>query len=105
MLDESKVVKTRPYRYPPLQKVEIERLVGDMLQTRVIRNSNSPFASPVVMVKKKYGGWRLCIDYRQLNQLTIKDQFPILIIEELLNELGEATHFSKLDLRFAYHQI
>lgn len=102
--DEGVVVKMRPYRYPSIQKNEMEKLIQEMLQARIIQDSTSTFASPIVMVKKKNGSWRLCMDYRQLNQHTIKDKFLIPIIEELLDELGEARVFSKLDLRFGYHQ-
>ena len=79
--EESQVVKIRPYRYPAVQKDVIERLIAEMKSTRVIRDSTGPFASPVVLVKKKDGTWRLCIDYRQLNNMTIKDKFPIPLVE------------------------
>ena len=62
--DESQVVKIRPYRYPTVQKDEIERLITEMKTAGIIRDSQSSFASPVVLVKKKDGSWRLCVDYR-----------------------------------------
>lgn len=103
--DENTLIKIRPYRYPTVQKAEIEKIIQEMLHNREIRDSTSSFSSPIVMVKIKDDNWKLYVDYRQLNQLTIKDKFPIPIIEELLDELSHAKVFSKLDLRSRYHQI
>ncbi|GJS29428.1 reverse transcriptase [Tanacetum coccineum] len=88
--------------HPPNHKDAVELMVKELLDSGVIRISQSPFSSLIVMVKKKDGPWRMCVDYRKLNKYTVKDKFPIPVIKDLIDELNCAKVFSKLDLRSVF---
>ena len=91
-------IKIHPYKHPKRLKDEIEKAIKELLELGLIRPSSSPFASSVVLVKKKDGTLRMCIDYRDLNKKTIKNRYPIPRIDELMDELHGANFFSKIDL-------
>jgi hypothetical protein len=90
---------------PYAQRSEIECMVEEMLEDSIIIPSQSSYSTLVVMVFKKDISWHMCPDYRELNKITIKDKFPIPIIDEFLDEIHGAIYFTKLDLHSGYHQI
>jgi Reverse transcriptase (RNA-dependent DNA polymerase) len=75
------------------------------LKYSVIQPSISPYASPALLVRKKDESWRLCVDYKKLNEVTVKNRYPVPIIDDLLDQLKGESWFSKIDLRYGYHQI
>ena len=95
-----------PYRrVPPAQLDEYRVAVQDLLEAGVIRESNSPYASPVVLVRKKDGGLQVCVDFRKLNAKTVRDAYPIHRIAEILESLHGAKWFCSLDLQSGYLQV
>ncbi|KAH0713646.1 hypothetical protein KY289_009605 [Solanum tuberosum] len=89
----------------PTELKELKEQLKDLLDKGFIRPSISPWGAPVLFVKKKDGSLRMCIDYRQLNEVTIKNKYPIPRIDDLFDQLQGASHFSKIDLRSGYHQL
>jgi hypothetical protein len=94
-----------PYRMAPEELAEVKKQVEELLAQGSIRPSSSPYGAPVLLVRKKDGSMRMCIDYRALNSISIKNRYPRPRIDDLLDQLSGATVFSKLDLRSGYHQV
>ena len=100
------VPPSRPtYRQSASELAELKSQLAELLEHGFIQPSKSPYGAPVLFVKKKDGTTRMCIDYRALNDITIKNAYPLPLVSELFDRLQGATHFSKIDLRSGYHQI
>ena len=102
---ENRPFRRQPYRTPIVRREVISQMTEDMTKQGIIQPSMSPWASPVILVPKKDGSLRFCIDYRQLNSLTKKDVYPLPRIDDILDTLGEAKYFSSLDLASGYWQV
>jgi hypothetical protein len=98
-------ISKRPYRMPPAELAELKKQLQELLDKRFIRPSTSPWGCPALFVKKKDESLRLCIDYRPLNAVTIKNKYPLPRIDVLFDQLVGAKVFSEIDLRSGYHQI
>jgi hypothetical protein len=98
-------ISKRPYRMPPNELAELKIQLQDLLDKGFIHSSASPWGCPALFVKKKDNSLRLCVDYRPLNAVTIKNKYPLPRIDILFNQLAGAKVFSKIDLHFGYHQI
>jgi hypothetical protein len=98
-------ISKRPYRMPPAEFAELKKQLQELLDKGFIRPSNSPWGCPALFVKKKDESLRLCVDYCPLNAVTIKNKYPLPCIDVLFDQLVGAKVFSKIDLRYGYHQI
>jgi hypothetical protein len=98
-------IAKRPYRMAPAELAELKEQLRELQQKGFIKPSSSPWGSPVLFVKKKDGSMRMCVDYRSLNEVTIKNKYPLPRIDDLFDQLKGAKYFSKIDLRSGYHQL
>ncbi|KAJ8499601.1 hypothetical protein OPV22_010153 [Ensete ventricosum] len=89
----------------PLELAELRKQLDELLIGGLIRSSKAPFGAPVLFQKKQDGSLRLCIDYRAINKMTVKNKYPIPLIVDLFDQLGKAKYFFKLDLRSGYWQV
>ncbi|KAD7479048.1 hypothetical protein E3N88_02184 [Mikania micrantha] len=94
-----------PYRLAPSEMQELMKQLQELLEKGLIRPSSSPWGAPVLFVKKKDGSMRMCIDYRGLNKVTVKNRYPLPRIDDLFDQLQGSSYFSKIDLRSGYHQV
>ena len=98
-------IKCRPRRLPLARQQACDKALEDLLQADFIEPSESPWAAPVVMVAKKNGDWRFCVDYRRLNDVTTKDSYPLPRIDESLDLVSGSSWFTTLDLKSGYYQV
>ncbi|GJW35190.1 putative reverse transcriptase domain-containing protein [Tanacetum coccineum] len=98
-------VACAPYRLAPSEMKELSVQLQELLEKGFIRPSSSPWGAPILFVKKKYGSFRMCIDYRELNKLYIKNRYPLSRIDDLFDQLQGSSVYSKIDLRSGYHQL
>ncbi|GJW43503.1 putative reverse transcriptase domain-containing protein [Tanacetum coccineum] len=98
-------VARAPYHLAPSELKELSDQLKELLEKGFIRPSSSPWGAPVLFVKKKDGSFRMCIDYRELNKLTVKNRYPLPRIDDLFDQLQGSSVYSKIDLRSGYHQL
>ena len=98
-------IKQKPYRTPFSQRPLVEKQIDDLLEAKIIRESTSPWSSPIIMVPKKDGGHRMCVDYRKLNLVTVQNSYPLPDISDILASMKNSKIFTCLDLKSGYYQI
>ncbi|GJZ76752.1 putative reverse transcriptase domain-containing protein [Tanacetum coccineum] len=98
-------VARAPYRLAPSKMKELSEQLQELSDKGFIRPNSSPWGAPVLFVKKKDGSFRMCIDYRELNKLTVKNRYPLPRIDDLFDQLQGSSIYSKIDLRSGYHQL
>jgi len=105
LIPGSKPVASTPYRLHPEKAKLVEQEIDQMLQMGIITRSDSPWASPIVVVPKPDGSIRLCVDYRKVNSISVPDPFPLPRIENLVDKVGRAKYLTKIDMTRGYWQV
>ncbi|KAL0878503.1 hypothetical protein ABMA27_003597 [Loxostege sticticalis] len=103
--NKDKFVERRPYRLSPVEREKVREIVSELIENNIVRESKSPYSSPVILVKKKNGDDRMCIDYRELNANTIRDHYPLPLISDQIDQLEGGKYYSSLDMASGFHQI
>lgn len=102
--DETPIVRS-PYRLAAAEREVVKKMIAELLRNNIIRESESPYASPITLVTKKNGQHRMCVDFRALNNITVKDRYPIPRIDDQIDALANAKWFSSLDMTSGFYQI
>ncbi|CAH2227097.1 jg1579, partial [Pararge aegeria aegeria] len=100
-----KYVERKPYRLTPIERQKVKSIVLELIENHIVRESKSPYSSPIILVKKKNGDDRLCVDYRELNSNTIRDHYPLPLIGDQIDQLAGGKYFHTLDMASGFHQI
>lgn len=104
-LKSNKIINYRPYRLAPIEREKVKQIIDDLLERRIIQESESEYASPILLVKKKDGSDRPGIDYRALNQIIEKERYPLPLIEDQIDRLGKAKYYIAIDMNNGFYQI
>jgi hypothetical protein len=105
LLPKTAPISKRAYRMDVKDLIELKKQIEELLDKGFIRPSSSPWGAPVLFMNKKDGSRRMCVDYRSLNEVTIKNKYPLPRIEDLFDQMRGSTVFSRIDLRSGYHQL
>lgn len=100
-----KFVERRPYRLSPVEREKVRTIIQELLEHKIIRESKSPYSSPIILVKKKNGDDRLCVDFRELNSNTLRDHYPLPLISDQIDQLANGRFYTSLDMAAGFHQI
>ncbi|XP_059046035.1 uncharacterized protein LOC131841731 [Achroia grisella] len=103
--NKDKYVERRPYRLSPVERTKVKDIVEELIKANIVRESRSPYSSPIILVRKKNGDDRMCVDYRELNANTIRDHFPLPLIADQIDQLAGGQYYTTLDMASGFHQI
>lgn len=100
-----KFVERRPYRLSQVEREKVKEIIKELIENDIVQESKSPYSSPIILVKKKNGDDRMCVDYRELNANTVRDHYPLPLIADQIDQLAGGQYYTTLDMASGFHQI